>query len=339
MVYVSSEQMLERTKLYRNIRVAADCDVEVMALLKELVNNGKTRKDYLPNACDSFTQWGRQSLRILDETFSPELISNFENLLKSKEGRPADIKQVVSQLRSEIWRRHGLKQIPSLLKNVVARIKRLTNPPGFSMAVTGTDGAGKTTVINAISPILERSIHTSIKYEHMRPNWLKALGVAAGKREENANPVKDPHAQEASGLVGSLLRFGYYAVDYIVGYWIKVYPSLVKRVNFFLFDRYYYDVLLDPKRMRICLPQWLMRLILSVAPQPKLVLCLGGDPEVIYQRKPETSLAEVQRQVEALKKLCQSNRRAVWVDTGCSLDESRNKALHEIQKAMSMRYK
>ena len=90
--------------------------------------------------------------------------------------------------------------------------------------------------------------------------------------------------------------------------------------------------------MRISLPKKLMGIVFWIVPQPRLILCLGGDPEEIYARKPETSLEEVQRQVQALKKLCDVNRRAVWVDTGCTLDESKNKALVAILASMSSRY-
>ena len=39
-------------------------------------------------------------------------------------------------------------------------------------------------------------------------------------------------------------------------------------------------------------------------PKPDIILCLGGDPEKIYNRKPETSLEEVTRQTSALKDFC-----------------------------------
>jgi hypothetical protein len=74
-------------------------------------------------------------------------------------------------------------------------------------------------------------------------------------------------------------------------------------------------------------------------PKPDLILCLGGNSEKIYARKPETSLDEVKRQVAALKTFCDGNRRAVWIDTTTSVEESMDAALAAITQRMSRRYK
>ena len=89
-------------------------------------------------------------------------------------------------------------------------------------------------------------------------------------------------------------------------------------------------MLIDSRRFRIKLPEKLIRLFLFFVPAPDLILCLGGDPEKIYARKPETSLEEVRRQVSALKKFCVDNNKAVWIDTTKSVDESSDAVLAAI---------
>ena len=59
---------------------------------------------------------------------------------------------------------------------------RLLKHPGFTIAFIGTDGSGKSTIINKISPILNQAFHKSIFYEHMRPNKLPSLAKLFGKR-------------------------------------------------------------------------------------------------------------------------------------------------------------
>lgn len=337
MTYVSSDSMLERVESYRGINVASESDVEVMALVKEVVNNGKTRKSYFHDACTAYEHHGDSCLQILEETFSKNLIDSIRSMLRATLECEDEIKKTAKAMRREIWKSCVVSQFGSVVKNVMMRVSRLLNPPGFCVAITGTDGAGKTTIVDTITPILERSIHNELKYNHLRPNWIKGIGVAMGKRTEIAGAVVNPHSQKPSGFCGSLFRLGYYMIDYVIGYWIKIYPMLVKRVNICLFDRYYYDIAIDPRRMRMALPKSIMNVVFWFIPQPSLVLCLGGDPEHIYARKPETSLEEVTRQVKALKKLCASNKRAVWVDTGCLLEESKSKALSAVMDAMSAR--
>jgi len=194
---------------------------------------------------------------------------------------------------------------------------------GITIAFVGTDGSGKSTVIKHITPWLESINANGVHYEHLRPNWLPPLGAVAGKSSnEDSGPVVDPHGQKPSCFLVSLVRLGYYSLDYCVGYWRKIIPLCRKDGQVCLFDRYFYDIEIDSRRMRIALPAWILRVVLKLLPEPDIVLCLGTDPNLIYERKPETSLEEVTRQLTHLKSLCKNNKRAVWVDTGDSIETS-----------------
>lgn len=201
----------------------------------------------------------------------------------------------------------------------------------YVIAFLGTDGSGKSTIINAVRPIVEEQTGYTVCYEHLRPNYLSSLGVALGKRtvqeERNSGPVTDPHSLPPSGFAGSLLRLCYYMIDYTWGYFKKVYPS--KQIVWF-FDRYYYDYLIDQRRARLSLPQWVLIFFELFVPTPDLILCLGADPEVIFKRKPETTLEEVKRQVATLHKFCEKHDKAVWVDTGTTVEDSVNTAITAI---------
>jgi hypothetical protein len=66
---------------------------------------------------------------------------------------------------------------------------------------------------------------------------------------------------------------------------------------------------------------------------------LGGQPEIIYNRKPETTLHEVSRQITILKRFCESRKNAVWIDTDISIEESVHKAMYAIHNKLSKRFK
>ena len=337
MVYVSSEGIMGRTEDYRGIKVATAADVETMALLKEMINNSCDRKDYFWNAVNAYNEFGDCSLEIFKEAFSEELIKDFRSMLIGN--AVSEIPEMSLRLRREIWSKYGLRDVGKVIANNLSRYRRLFKTPGVCLAVTGTDGAGKTTIINAIKPVLENAMHSKIQYEHLRPNWLKALGVVSGKRESKPGEVvNNPHGQEPSGKCSSVLRVCYYWLDYTLGFYLRIYLKIVRKAHICIFDRYYYDVIIDPRRMRISLPQWMLKTMFIFAPKPHLLLCLGADPEIIYEPKPETSPEEVRRQVTELKKLCSSLPHAVWVDTGISVQDSVDNTLKAIQAAMASRY-
>lgn len=209
----------------------------------------------------------------------------------------------------------------------------------YVVAFLGTDGSGKSTIINIVTPIIKEITGWDIHYEHLRPNYISSLGVALGKRtkqeEHNRGPVTDPHSLPPSGFVGSLLRLSYYMIDYTWGYFRKVYPT--KKVIWF-FDRYYYDYLIDQRRARLSLPQWVLNIYGWFVPSPDLILCLGTDPDVIFKRKPETSLQEVERQVNFLRDFCKKHKNALWIDTGVSVEKSVEQTVSAIMNLLKKDY-
>jgi thymidylate kinase len=73
-------------------------------------------------------------------------------------------------------------------------------------------------------------------------------------------------------------------------------------------------------------------------PKPDLIICLGGDPHKIYERKPETSIEEVTRQIDALNTFCMKKKNAVWVDTTQPIEKSVNDVMAAIVEMMSKRF-
>lgn len=212
----------------------------------------------------------------------------------------------------------------------------MINMKSICIAILGTDGSGKTTVIDALTPGLEKRCGLSVMYLHLRPHWLPPLGVVGkSKKKGGGEVVSEPHALPPSGFIGSMIRLCYYMLDYTIGYWRVVRPKLKEENRVLIFDRYHYDFQIDPRRMRINLPRWIIAGVLKIVPEPDVIFCLGAEPEVIFQRKPETSLEEVTRQVDELRDLCKRNSRAVWVDTGASVTASCNEVIGELENAWS----
>lgn len=236
--------------------------------------------------------------------------------------------------------RHPFNFILGKMTYVVSLMCRYIRPRGRMIVVLGTDGSGKSTLLNAMLPVLNAACHNQIIIHHLKPDLIPALGRLRGVKYKPGMVCTTPHASKPSGLIGSIIRITYLTIDYVFGYWVKVRQHIAKiPTGIWIFDRYAYDMLLDPRRFRINLPHWIIKVYLMFIPKPDLILCLGGDPEKIYARKPETSLKEVTRQIVALKDFCENNKCAVWIDTTGDVEESKNAALTAIVQMMSKRYK
>jgi thymidylate kinase len=328
------EFLLSRVNIHNNILVANDDDADLIAFLKEVLNNEKCKEKYFEDAKKTWTKnrllYTDVLLSIYDEKFIKLMAMTLE-----------DNYNQINVLKLAKYGQHLLSQGISIkvknLRSKVSRFYRFFNPPGFSIAVLGTDGAGKTTIIDAIKEPLNEAVHKALFYEHMRPNLIPNIAQLFGKKQQ-VGSVVNPHAAKASGLAGSLLRLLYYSFDYILGYWLKVYPVMVKKSSIWIFDRYYYDYLVDPKRARINLPIWMIKRMMFFIPEPDLILCLGAEPKVIHDRKPELPLDEVIEQVSKLKYFCESEKKAIWIDTGKSLDVAVKQTLETIVNKMASRY-
>jgi thymidylate kinase len=216
-------------------------------------------------------------------------------------------------------------------------MKRFLFPSGTVLAVLGVDGAGKSTLIDSIKPALKDATHKAVFYEHLRPNLLPPLARLKGVKTINGGPVIDPHGSAPSGFLGSLFRITYLITDYIAGYWLKIRPLIAKRPAIVIFDRYAYDMAFDQRRFRLNLPSWLVCCFASLAPKPDLIFCLYGAPEVLAARKKELPLAEVTRQVNALKAFAANEPRAIMIDTEQSIEACRDQILQSISAYCSER--
>lgn len=302
----------------------------LIGLFKELLNNEKCKPKYY----ESFRLTALDA-QFIENVFSdinkPQLgkfVLNFKNIEYSE--------QVIAQLVKKLNKEFPKNRFSFL--NHFNKIKRIFKQPGYTVAFLGTDGSGKSTIIENIKNPLNDAFHNAVYYEHMRPNRLPSIARLMGKKDEFTGPVTNPHGSSNSGFLGSLFRWGYYMLDYTFGFYLKVWPKKAIRSCVWIFDRYYYDNLIDPKRGRIKLPYWILKFGQFIIPEPDIILCLGADAEAIHKRKPELPLVEVERQVVALKKFCKNNKRAVWIDTGKSEDESSKDALEAIIKVMAKRF-
>lgn len=216
-------------------------------------------------------------------------------------------------MASKVDRERPLEVLKNRLGDFRKRLRNARRPPGLMVAVLGVDGAGKSTVM----AMLERDLGPafwSTKQYHGRAlesplRWTKRVREQRRLRDaEDASgqpgkPPRNPHAKHLRGLGLSLVKLGLWWADFtVLGYALDVHPRL-RRSALVLFDRYYQDLLVDPRRHRYGGPLWLARFAQRFFPRPDLTLLLDAEPEVLHARKREVTLAETARQRNAYLEL------------------------------------
>ncbi len=298
---------------YKGICVLNERMAGVLGILKEGLNNYKTSQRYLPSARKAAMEDWPIISAILNPMGVAVLVKLRELILSDLNERES--KRKWRKLRYAFFLHSFLKHPYTFLVNFlqyeIYKIRRYIKPSGLIMAVLGVDGSGKSTIIDTIKPILNAVTHNAVYVYHLRPSLLPPLVRLKGKKAVTGGPVVNPHASKPSGLFGSLIRLTYYTLDYILGYWLKIRPIVAKQPAIVIYDRYAYDMVLDPRRFRIGLSGRVVGWFTALVPKPDLILCLHASAETISARKQELSIEEIRRQVNALKTFAAHERRAM----------------------------
>jgi thymidylate kinase len=152
---------------------------------------------------------------------------------------------------------------------------------------SGVDGAGKSSVIQIIKTELESMGYDVIELRS-RPQILPILSsFKYGKinAEESATNTM-PRTGSNDSLISSLFRFMYYFSDYIFGQFYLSY-KYQKDSTIIIYDRYYFDYIIDPKRANIVLSETLIKFLYKLIFKPDLNIFLFAPANHILRRKNE----------------------------------------------------
>jgi len=214
-------------------------------------------------------------------------------LERAREGDWATLESLAPRL-AEGWRRRHrgpvlARMISTRAHRIADLIARGTVRRGVAVAVLGPDGAGKSTVADAVGEGF----------------FFPAASVYMGLYQARDGRPPRPSLVPGMGLVRGMVRL---RAKWLTGLRHRLAGRLV------IFDRYGYDELIaDPRKLSW--PQRVRRTLLARAtPHPDLVVILDAPGEVMYQRKKEHDPAALERQRQRLLEIRPQLGHSVVVD-------------------------
>jgi len=185
-------------------------------------------------------------------------------------------------------------------------------PNGLFCVVLGPDGVGKSTTIQRLHLELQ-SLFGHCRKERWRPGIIRKVAPDSFNRM--------PHAKSPRGYVLSMFSVVGLALDFIIGYVLAAYPAMA-RSETIIFDRYFHDLLIDPKRYRYSGPGWLPRFLsYFIPPRKAIFIVLDAEEEVILKRKQELPSVELKRQRAAYKAFASRVRDSMVISTNGPLEK------------------
>lgn len=174
------------------------------------------------------------------------------------------------------------------------RFKAFRQDKGITITFSGVDGAGKSTILDKTKNILKNKYKKQVVVLRHRPQLLPILSsVKYGKKEaEKRAAEKMPRTGTNKSSVSSLIRFFYYYVDYIFGQFYIYFKYNMRGITV-LYDRYYFDFIVDHRRSNISINPKIPRFLYRFVFKPNLNIFLYASPEVILQRKQELPSGDI----------------------------------------------
>jgi thymidylate kinase len=117
-----------------------------------------------------------------------------------------------------------------------------------------------------------------------------------------------------------MVFLAYHWLGFWIGWFRFVLPSLIKN-RACVGDRYAWEFFLDPMRLRLQLPSWILKLAARTVPSPSITIGLYADPSLVVTRKHELPPTEVAIYQTRMQLLSNSDSRWVTIDAGRSIDE------------------
>lgn len=328
-VWFSAEELLTGRQQWNGFWVASP-EVEFMYLLVKKIlkqNLPHRARDRLRKLAEDLgPQADEEAGQLLGKTWGPQVL---EWLRKGEwealEGNLTTLKKV---LKRERLRRDPLNPLRYWGPEILRIWRRWCYPTGLLVTVLGPDGAGKSTLTEGLQREMTGAFRRTTVF-HLRSGLFRKKG--------DGGPVTDPHGKPPRSFWTSLLKLVYYWLDYTLGYWLKIRPALV-RSTLVLFDRYYDDLLIDPKRYRYGGPMWAARWLRRLIPRPEVFLVLDVPVEKLLERKREVEPEELQRQVGAYRRFALNTPNALLLDGSRPPEEVLHQARDVLVELLHERY-
>jgi thymidylate kinase len=132
--------------------------------------------------------------------------------------------------------------------------------------------------------------------------------------DQPAGIPSDPRTHQYRSFPLALFYLCYHWLGFWIGYFRHVYPARIKN-RAVIGDRYAYEFFLDPRRLRLRAPEWLLKFAAYSTPKPGMVVALTASPPVITARKPELSLLELESYQRKLREMAAGDTRVALVST------------------------
>lgn len=290
LVYLDPQTLLKhRNTNTKNIMVPdAHHDFEYCFLFY-ILNGSSIPKKYVEFFKESNAIQKNDISTYISKKYKVKTLS-FDDLCSYSEKKQRAIKSHLKTLKQN---RFSAK-VHNSLNYIKDSLIDITQRKGFAITFSGVDGAGKSTIIEAVREQLSGVYRKKVVVLRHRPGILPIISAwKYGKEKAEKRTIERlPRTGKNQNKISSFLRFMYYYTDYVFGQ-LYIYFKYILRGYIVLYDRYYFDFINDAKRSNIQLNKSFIKQLYSLVYKPRFNYFLYASPEVILERKKELEESDI----------------------------------------------
>jgi len=312
-------------------------------VLKELLGSGRVKRRYVPRIVTLLQSDSERFKLATSRTVGQEVASALLHMCRQADCNALD--QQASSLRFALalraWRRQPWAQFVRSLRFIWGHIVKYMRPSGFFICLIGPDGSGKTSVADGLCRAMDWTRFQKVHYHHGRFSILPELkkirqAVARSLRRYVMGTNKEQHhlfPNRPHSPMRAVSYLLYYTLDYLLGHILVLHA----RANgeLLICDRYFYDYMIQWTFRS--LPDWLPWLLARLIPKPDMVVFLSSSAEVIYSRKQDIPIEEMEHQIAICRKLVSRLPNACTVEGDTAVPDVVNRVIDIMMVHMGAR--
>lgn len=314
LVYLNKEEILAgKIKTSQGIFTTADRHLFEHVILFNFLNFAGLPKKYINYfRLKNFSEQ-KQLIQAFNQKYGTEIreikeLQDFDPIIRSK----------IYEKSLHLSENKGLEKLKNNANYVMDKLQSSRKDKGLVITFSGVDGAGKTTTMDKTEALLKEKYKEKIVRLRHRPQILPILSsYKYGKQEAEKRAAETmPRTGNNKSNLGSYARFAYYFLDYLIGQFV-IYFKYTLRGYTILYDRYYFDFIVDFRRSNININPKIPKFLYNFVFKPDLNFFLYASPAIILQRKKELPSSEIVKLTKDYKnlfeKLNQRGKKAKYI--------------------------
>ncbi len=283
LVYLTHDYLSSQQRVKNGIKTYTDfCLFEHIVLFNQLNFSGVPKK-YITY----FESLSRSTVSLILGHFNQKYGSDIPQISWLTTYRP-NLQKTLKRYLHQLKVNQFFSKQKAKLNYLKDSFKNLKKQRGFLVSFSGVDGAGKSTILEETRQLLSKKFRKKTVVIRHRPSVLPILSsfIYGKKQAEQRSASRLPRTGNNTSQLNSLFRFGYYFADYLFG---KSYIFIKYQLRNYivLYDRYYFDFIIDPKRTNLKLDKTFTKILYRFVQKPKINFFLHAPVEIILERKKE----------------------------------------------------